>query len=816
LSNYKNINKGVETKVGFDSVKAMINDFCKGDIGKNLVAEMQFISDASELNNLLQTTFEIKSLIQQGNFPSMQEYFSLDETLDLLAVEGSYLETEQLVVFRNNYQIYTDFYLYLSKVDAEKFPLITSLNSNNYIDEDIIQLISEVINDFGEVRDDASELLREIRAELSKSNQRIESTMQRCLKQSVSSGILPSDTEIVIRNGISVIPIKSANKRQIKGLVIDESSTGQTSYIQPFEVIEAINKKKELELAERREIVKILIQLTSELRPHFKHFKDATHFLGKLDFVIAKAKFSIDNNCNLPQLTDQPIVDWKNAKHPLLNISLKKQGKKIVPSSIKITSDERIIVLSGPNAGGKSVTLKTLGLLQYMLQCGILIPVDDGSVSGIFEHIFIDIGDHQSIENDLSTYSSHLLHIKQLLEIANEKTLFLIDEFGSGTDPQSGGAIAEAVLEQLNSVKAKGLVTTHYSNLKKMAYEQDGFVNAAMLFDMQLIKPLYKLSIGNAGSSFAFEIAASIDFPADVIDKASGKVGYSHLNFERELQNLDAEKDKILQQKKQIAEADKTLNQLVEKYETQIKELNESKQAELKKAYKEAQDIISNANKIIENTVKNIKETKANKENIKKQREIVKQFKDEVAAKNKELSDVKLKSKSKSKKKSADAVPVIAGAEVVVGSIVKLPDSSMVGEVVNINQNEALIAFDNLKMKANINQLQVVHPNYKGNIQQQGSSASLGKFSLSQKSEQFKSGIDVRGKTAQEATDIVEKYLQEASMLHVYSVEILHGKGDGILRNVIRQMLLKNKLVKSFEEAPIEMGGSGITIVNLY
>jgi DNA mismatch repair protein MutS2 len=515
--------KNFETKTGFDKVRQMIRDNCLSPVGVQHAENLPFTTDATLIRQQLNQTEEFRQLmLEEPGFPS-QDYFDLTYELHRIKIEGTYIEQENLFDLKSSLITISDILQFFKKSDPQKFPNLISLSSEIFVDKMIVSSIEGIIDNKGNIKNNASAKLAEIRKSLSKEQASVDRKMRKAMSEAKRAGWTKDDTEVTIREGRPVIPVAAAHKRAIKGLIHDESATGQTVYIEPVEVFEIHNKIRELESAERREIINILKNFSGFVRPEIPNLIEAYKFLGMIDFIRAKASFALKINALKPKIADQPLVRWNKAVHPLLYLSHKKQNRPVVPLNIQLDNERRILVISGPNAGGKSVCLTTVGLLQYMLQCGLLIPVKDDSMTGIFQNLFIDIGDEQSLENDLSTYSSHLLNMKHFVIHSNANTLFLIDEFGTGTEPQLGGAIAESVLEKLNSNKAFGVVTTHYSNLKLMSKEGNGIVNGAMLFDTKAMQPLFSLKIGKPGSSFAFEIARKIGFPKEVLKNAEKK-----------------------------------------------------------------------------------------------------------------------------------------------------------------------------------------------------------------------------------------------------------------------------------------------------
>ena len=584
---------------------------CLSKGGEELVERMHFSSNFHSINNSLNLTEEFREILVRNSLFPNDNYFDMREELERLKLSGTFIGQSDLNDLNGSLITINECLKFFSQSEEDNYTNLKKLSQDIYIEKEIIKYTFRLLDDKGDFLDNASDYLSIIRSNKRKKIFEVDKRIQKILSQSKKEGWTSEEAEITLRNGRSVIPVSSTNKRKLKGFVHDESSTGQTSYIEPEEIVELNNQVRELEIEERREIIKILTEFTVFLRPYIEDLIKAYNYLAKVDFIRAKAKFALSILAGKPLLKDTQRINWFDARHPLLQISLKKNNRDIIPLRVELNRDNRILIISGPNAGGKSVCLKTVGLLQYMLQSGLLIPIRETSEVGIFKSIFIDIGDEQSLENDLSTYSSHLLNMKNLCTKADNKTLFLIDEFGTGTDPSIGGAIAESILEFLNKKQAFGIVTTHYSNLKLLAQREDNIINGAMLFDQKNMRPLYKLSIGMPGSSFAFEIAQTIGLPESIIDSATDKIGLSHFEFEQELQNLEYEKGEIKKKSQELKIADELLSGVIEKYNNLSQSLENEKREILKQAKREAKEIIINANKKIENTISQIKESNA-------------------------------------------------------------------------------------------------------------------------------------------------------------------------------------------------------------
>ena len=787
----------------------MLGGYCLGEAGKLQVNNLKFSNNSDALNTELDLTQEFRTmLVTVFGYPS-SEYFDLDDDLNHILIPGTFLAAESLMLLRTSYSAYCGSVSFIAETATSNFPNLHTLITGRILEPGIISGINRILDNDGNVRDNASPALLDIRKSLSRMAHAIDKKIAQALTQAKLDKLVSSETEIAIREGHAVIPILSANKRKLSGVIIDESASGQTSYIEPIEVFELRNSIRELELAEKREIVRILIEFADELRPHIPLLKESIIFLGRLDFLRSKALLAIETGAMKPLLRNQQSFSWIHARHPLLMLSLKKQKREIVPSEISLDENNRILIISGPNAGGKSVLLKTVGLLQYMLQCGLLIPVLDTSEAGIFDHLFIDIGDQQSIENDLSTYSSHLLNIKNLLGFADKSTLFLIDEFGAGTEPQSGGAIAEAVLESLNDKKAFGVVTTHYANLKLLASNHPGFLNGAMLYDTRHMKPLFVLKTGRPGSSFAFEIATNISFPKEVLDKAGEKVGHGKLDFDKQMQDLEAEKLELNLKEKQLQQADDMLAGLIKRYTTLKENLDKKQKEILEKANSEAKAILSKSNQLIEKTIREIKQSQADSQKTK-------QLRSEIKVLTEKFTEKETPEPVEIEKEEIIQTEIITGAPVQIGSRVRMIGQHETGEVTELTNNEAVVAFNTVTLRVKTKNLEVVALNTPvKKAVNRGISYQNMVNDMNARTANFRISIDVRGKRAEETETLIQRYIDEAVMLRVPEISILHGKGNGVLRSVIRNYLSGVHEVKNFADAPLESGGSGITIVTL-
>ena len=786
-----------EKKIGFKGIREMLEAHCISAMGLEKAQAMAFTTNKTLIINSLEQTEEFIRLLQTGVPFPVHDFHDLREAFHQIQIEGTCLSVEDLFALKPSLNVLEAILRFGHSEGADEFPQLKSLIENIYIDRSVFTEANRLVDDKGEIPDNASTELLEIRQSIRRKQGGIEKRIRQIMGDAKTAGWVDPKSEITIRDGRLVIPVKAGDKRAIRGFIHDESATGQTVYIEPAEIFDTSNEIKELEYAERREIHRILMAFTRLLRPYLSELRKAWNMMGELDFIRAKALLAQEIGGVKPELHDTPFINWQQARHPLLEQKLKSQGKQIVPLDLRLDENERILVISGPNAGGKSVCLKTTGLLQYMLQCGLMPPMRVDSQCGLFESLFIDIGDEQSILDDLSTYSSHLINMKALLEHADGCTLFLIDEFGTGTEPQLGGAIAEAILLELNKKQAFGMVTTHYANLKLLADSHEGIVNGAMLFDTKFMQPMYLMITGKPGSSFAFEIAKKIGFPKQILDDAAHITGDQHLKFEKQLQQLEVDKKAIRKKEQDLRIADQLLTEVVEKYKNLLAELEAKKKQYLREAANEAQELIQKANSQIERTIKEIKEAQAEKTKTKEIRQNLEKAKQEIAQKAKEIEEQK-------KKEEAEVV-------LKVGDTVSIEEMQVIGEIMAISDTDATILFDSIRLRTSPDKLRKVSRAEARKTQRRWQNGIA--EDLSEKAEHFDLTLDVRGKRAEEALDIVDKYLDEAKLLSIKEVSILHGKGNGILRKLIREKLSHNRDIEHFCDASLETGGAGITRV---
>ena len=792
-----------EQKIGFDIIRQVLKDNCLSSLGEKFIEKIYFSYNFELIKKLICQVEEFRQILMfEDGFP-IQDYYDIIPELNRIKIKGTIIDLEKLFDLKSSLNTIFQCLIFFKKTESEKYTHLKELSKDVIIEKQLLQHIDKIIDDKGKIKDNASQKLKDIRNELIRKQSFIDKKISQTLTASKKAGWTSGDVEATVRNGRLVIPVLVANKRKIKGFIHDESATGQTVFIEPADIFDINNEIRELEYAEKREIIKILTEFTNYLYPQIEDLKNAFKYLGLLDFIRAKAKFAISIEAVKPVIINEPLIDWKKSRHPLLYLSHKNQNKIIEPLDIKLDKKNRILIISGPNAGGKSVCLKTVGLIQYMLQSGLLVPLKEDSELGIFKKIFIDIGDEQSLEKDLSTYTSHLFNLKYFVLNADEGSLILIDEFGTGTEPQLGGAIAEAVLEKINEKKAFGVITTHYSNLKLFADKTGGIINGAMLFDSKNMQPLYELKIGKPGSSFAFEIARKIGFPKIILKNAENKTGKKQLDFDKQLQQLELEKREIDKKQTGLKVADEFLSEIINKYESLVEKIESTKESIISRAKEEAMEILDGSNKLIENTIREIREIQAEKEKTKKLRKKLKEHKEKIIRKK---PDEQLKPLLE--KKKIKTVSKIVDTSINVGDFVKIADQDTIGEVIEISDEDVLITFNSVKFRTPINKLKKVSGKEKVKVSQSSYSNII-----SDKIANFKLSIDVRGKRTEEAISIVRQYVDEAILLNMKEVNILHGKGDGILRDVIREYLSTVQEIKQYKDQHIERGGHGITVV---
>lgn len=777
-------------KLGFLEIKELIKSYCLSSMGQQMVDKIQVMSNFDHINKFLRQTNEFRSILQNDSPLPIQNFFDIKSMVEKARIEGAYLTEDEF--FKVSMSLSTVFSIIHYFAEREgQYPNLEALFEHLPIEKSIIQKIERIIDPKGKIKNNASHELLEISSGIAKAEQEARKKIDQIFRNAQNSG-WTADGNLTIRDGRLCIPVLSENKRKLKGFIHDESASGQTVYLEPEEVFHLNNTIRDLEFEKKREIIKLLIALTNDLRPYVPLLLSYHGLLTKLDFVRAKALFALSIEAEMPVLIKEAELNLLNARHPLLLLSLKKENQSVVPLNIKIDEHDRVIVVSGPNAGGKSVCMKTVGLLQIMVQAGLLIPADERSKVGIFKQIFADIGDDQSIESDLSTYSAHLSKMKHFIESANSKTLILIDEFGTGTDPQFGGPIAEAVLDFLNNKHVRGVLTTHYSNLKTFANSTPGLENASMLFNNEKMQPLYILSLGKPGSSYAFEIAQKIGLGREVIESAKKKVGHYQKKVDTLLVDLERDKKELIEARVALQKKEQSVKSLISENEKLKAYLDENKKLILKDAKVEAQNIIKNANKLIENTISEIKENKADKTRTQYLRENLKQ----------ELKKHEVQERKATVKKET--------AELKTGDWVKFTDSETIAQVMEIARDNVILAMGDLRSVVKLNRLEKIsNKSVPKEIRKSHGPDLTESFST------FNTELDLRGFRGEEAIYEIEKYLDRAVMLGLASLKIIHGKGDGILRKLIREYLRKYSQVSRIEDEHADRGGDGITYVYL-
>lgn len=801
-----------EHKTDFSAIRLILKEKCISSLGKEKVDEITFSTDYGQVIRQISQTDEMLCLMQEATEAiPVGDFFDIRRGLSRVRVEGLYLDESEVFELRRALEAVRRLVAYIAAQDAEQYPHLHKLLEGVAIFPDVIRQIDAILDKFGKIKDNASPELNRIRREMLQVQSSVSKSLQAILRQAQADGYVEKDVAPTVREGRLVIPVSPAFKRKISGIVHDESATGKTVFIEPAQVVEANNRIRELEGEERREVIRILVAFTDFVRPFTEDIFQSQYFLGEIDFLRSKALFARQIKAIKPRVDDTCILEWQKAVHPILYLSLLKQQKQIVPLDIALNEQQRILLISGPNAGGKSVCLKTVVLLQYMLQCGLLIPLHDSSRCGIFEQLFIDIGDEQSIENDLSTYSSHLMNMKFFIRNSQEKTLLLIDEFGTGTEPMIGGALAEATLERFNLNKAFGVITTHYTNLKHYAEDAEGIVNGAMLYDRQHLQPLFILQIGNPGSSFAVEIARKIGLPEDLIADAAAKVGSEHLDYDKHLQDIVRDKRYWEKKRQQIRQKEKKLEEVLAKYETEMADINRQKKEITQQAKAEAQQLLTDANAKIENTIRQIKEAQAEKEKTKTIRKELSEFSEKI----RERQETEPKPKVKLPQKTT-VQPVKADKPVLAtGMQVRLKGQQAVGKIMEMQDKTAVVAFGQLKSTVKLTQLEPVSNNRLKKEQRSEHAPGTVTENVRQRKLHFKSEIDVRGMRGDEALQAVMYFIDDALMVGVSSVRILHGTGTGALRQLIRQYLGTVYGVKSFRDEHVQFGGAGITVIEL-
>lgn len=779
-------------KLGFDDIKALIKSFCISEMGRGMVDKIQFMSQFDQINKFLRQTSEFKNIIENDQPLPIQSFFDIKKLAEKAKIEGTFLSEEEVFQIYSSLQTVFAVIRYFEERNG-LYPNLEALFEHLPIEKNIIRHIEAVIDPKGKMKPNASRLLSDITTAIAKAEQEALKKIDQIYKNAQNNNWV-ADGSLTMRDGRICIPILAENKRKLKGFVHDESASGQTVYIEPEEVFSLNNRIRDLEFEKRREIIRILTELTTQLRPYVPILLSYHGFLTKLDFVRAKALFAIKIDANMPVLLNETRLKLINAKHPLLLLNHKESGKSVVPLNVHLDDKVRILLVSGPNAGGKSVAMKTVGLLQIMIQAGLLIPADEESEVGVFKQLFADIGDDQSIESDLSTYSAHLSKMKYFTEHTSAKTLILIDEFGTGTDPLFGGPIAEAVLEQLNQKKSFGMITTHYSNLKLFANSAPGLENASMVFDNINLQPMYMLEMGKPGSSYAFEIAQKIGLSKHLIDLAKSKISVQQRKIDTLLVDLERDKKEVFDTKIALDKQQRKYKSLLEENEQLKAYYDENKRNLIREAKLEAQQIIKSANKLVENTISEIKEAKADKATTQTLR----------ANLNNELKKNETKPLPPTKQQQKES------EEIEVGDWIKMPESENLAQVLEIAKDNLIVAFGELRSVIKKNRVVKV-----SNKSVPKAIKTFGTSTYADSAASFSPEIDLRGKRGEDALAELERYFDRAVMFGFPSFKIIHGKGDGILRKLIRNYLKSYPQVNKMEDEHADRGGDGITYVYL-
>ena len=846
--------KTFEDKIGFNEIRTLLRERCLSSLGKEEVDKITFMDNVKAINTQLSRVREFRRLQEEEeNFP-LNYFFDVRQSVARLRLEGTHMEEDELFDLRRSLGTVNDIVTYLNRTDEDTavaatddgwrkdpvypYPALHELAEGVVTFPQILQRIDQILDKFGKIRDTASPELLNIRRELAKVEGSISRTLYSILRSAQSEGLIEKDVTPAMRDGRLVIPVVPTMKRKIKGIVHDESASGKTLFIEPTEVVEANNRVRELEAEERREVIRILTEMAKVIRPHVPQILDSYKLLAQVDMLRAKTELAKLIGGIEPEVGKYPHIDWIEATHPLLRLSLQKQGKKVVPLEITLTRNKRMLIISGPNAGGKSVCLKTVGLVQYMLQCGLSVPMSERSQTGIFQNILIDIGDEQSIEDDLSTYSSHLTNMKNMMKSANDRTLILIDEFGTGTEPQIGGAIAEAVLKQFCIKRAYGVITTHYQNLKHFADSHEGVVNGAMLYDRHQMQALFQLQIGQPGSSFAIEIARKIGLPEQVIHDASEIVGSDYIQSDKYLQDIVRDKRYWESKRQTIHQREKQMEQTIAKYESEISDLAKSRKEVLAKAKERAEELFKESNKKIENVIREIREKQAEKEETKKLRDSLRDFKEGISDMDKQAEDDKIarkmaqilrrKENKKNRKKddpsssgqdkdntSATTTLSTVSAPLKEGDTVRIKGTTSVGKIESIQGKNATVIFGDLRSTTSLKKLEHATAPKREEPRPFMTVGRQTRETIDEKKLNFKQDLDVRGMRGDEALNAVMYFIDDATLVGMSRVRILHGTGTGILRQLIRQYLATVPAVTSYKDEHVQFGGAGITVVDL-
>ena len=835
----------LEQKLGFDRIRALVSNKCSTEYAVNRTNNELFSKNDTVIKKRLILTDEMRLIMMfEDSFPS-NGYIDCISFLKPLERDSSYIDLLSLRKLRTMLETLQNLVSFFKNSKDGIYPQLKRMTAPIMGFPEITKEINSIVDKYGEIKDTASDELYNIRKSLREKENTISRRMAAILRKAQEDGIVDGDTSVSIRDGKLVIPVPVANKRKLSGFVYDESSSGKTAFIEPAEIIEIDNEIQELKFAQGREILRILMLFSEYIRPYIPELLNAATYMGEIDFIMAKALVALDIIAGIPVISTSNELFLRKARHPLLEKALKKEKKEIVPLSVELTPEKHILLISGPNAGGKSVCLKTVGLLQYMFQWGMLIPTSEASELVIFDRILVSIGDDQSLDNDLSTYSSFLADMREMLKCANNKTLVLIDEFGSGTEPTAGGAIAEAILDELVKRGTYGVITTHYTNLKLYASNNTGVANGAMMFDVKNIAPLFKLEMGLPGNSFAFELARKMGLPENIIKGAENRAGEEFVGIERNLKKIVKNRRAIDEKLERIKHTDKTLENITNKYQQELQDIQKKKKEIIEEARIEAEGIIKGANKKVENTIKTIKEAQAEKEITKEARKELQNFvsilstkkdeeqkaKDEYIENKIKLIDARKEREQQRKEKRAKKKQIaqeeddkkeklkletFRNSPLKVGEKVRIKSNGMVGEVSKVSAKAVIVSVGNISSKLSPDKVERISSNeYKSSIRDNSSTKSTIKIdsSISDRKLNFSHELDIRGERVNDAIEKVMHYVDDSIMLNMPSVRIIHGKGTGALREEIQKFIRTIPGIESVKDEHIQFGGTGVTIV---
>lgn len=834
----------LEQKLGFDRIRDAISDKCSTDYAAERTRTEKVSASSKEISRRMLLTDEMRLIMMfEDSFPT-NGFIDCVGFLRPLERESSHIDIISLRKLKTMLETLRKVTNFFSGIKDGVYPNLKRMSAPIMNFPEVQRRIDTILDRYGDVKDTASDELYNIRRSLHEKENAISRRANAILRRAQEEGLVDADASVSLRDGKLLIPVSAANKKKIAGFIYDESATGKTAFIEPAEVVELDNQISELKFAEGREILRILLVFTDFLRPYLPELLHAAAYLGEVDFIMAKAQVALDIIAGMPVISVNGEMNLRKARHPLLEKALKKEKKEIVPLTVTLNPQKHILLISGPNAGGKSVCLKTTGLLQYMFQWGMLIPTSEASEMMIFDRIMVDIGDDQSLDNDLSTYSSFLSNMKEMLDKADEKTLILIDEFGSGTEPAAGGAIAEALLSEFDKRGVYGVITTHYTNLKLYASGEKGVVNGAMLFDAKNIAPMFKLEIGLPGNSFAFELARKMGMPENIIQDAEKRAGEEFVGIERNLRKIARNRKALDEKLERIRHTDKTLENITDKYQKELSQIKTLKKEILDQARKEAQEIVQGANKEVEKTIRTIKESQAEKESTQQARKGLQDFmsllalkkeqeqkeKDDYIEKKMRQLDQRKERAAQRKKQKADEATLkqlqqqalerqkeeaFRNAPLQVGEKVRIKDNGMVGEVIKVSNKAVMIVVGNITSKMPHNKVERITSNeFKSALKSTSKPSSpVIDHSISQRRLNFSVEMDVRGERLNDAIEKVTRYIDDAITLNISSVRIIHGKGTGVLREEIQKFLRTTPGVKRVKDEHIQFGGTGVTIV---